>query len=295
MVHSLRCSLSKGVLILWAVIAAGCGHTVSVEKDRKLSDISVRLASDFLNKNRLLQAKEELFKAVKLDPENMQAHKILGYVKMMEGLGSLYYIDRVQCLKGPEVEEQRKVANEHFRVGEIHLKKAVKMAKKENKIESEGLLWLANIADHFKRYDDAIEYAEQGLKHSFFPKRHLLHSVKGWAHYNKREYTKAGEDLRQAIFHENKFCLGRYRLAKVYFAKKKFDRVIKELEWTAREKCPIQEAPYLLGRAYVQKRSMNQAREQFEVCVKMNPKSCLSKVCERLARDATGGTVKVAE
>lgn len=295
MVHTVRRSLIKGVLVLLAIAAAGCGHTANVEKNIKLSEILCQLGQKFISKNQLLRAKAELSKAIKLNPENRRAHKLLGYVKLMEGLGSLYYIDRVQCLEGDEVEEHRKVANEHFRGSSKHLKLAVKMAEKKKKIESEGLLWLANIAVHFKRYDEAIKFAAQGLTNSFFPKRHLLHSVKGWAHFNKREYRKAGEDLRQAVFHENKFCLGRYRLAKVYFAKKKYDRAIKELEWTSKEKCPIQEAPYLLGRAYAQKRSMDQARKQFEVCVKMNPKSCLSKVCGRLARDAARSTVKIAE
>ncbi len=286
-----KCS---GVLAL-AVVAVGCGHTAKVEKNEKLARISVQLGERFLVKNKLLQAKQEFSKAIKLDPEYLDAFKMLGFVKLMEGLGSLYYIDRIQCLKGDEAQEHREVAQKHFKIAEENLKKAVKMAKKVNKIESESLLWLANIADHFKRYDDAVSYAEQGLKHSFYPKRHLLHCAKGWAHYKKREYRKAGEDLRQAVFHENKFCLGRYRLAEVYFAKKKYSRAIKELEWTAKQKCPIQEARYLLGRAYAQKRSMDQAREQFEKCVKMNPKSCLSKVCERLSRDASGTKVQVAE
>ena len=295
MVHTERRPLGKSVLIMLAMMIVGCGHTAATDKNKHLSDISMQLGADFLRKKKPLQAKAELKKAIKLDPENRAAYKLLGFVKFMEGLGSLNYIDRTQCLDGEEVDEQRKIANKHLRISEKHLHTTVKMAEKENKIESEGLLWLANIAVHFKRYDDAIKLSGKGLEHSFFPKRHLLHSVKGWAHFHRKEYRQAGEDLRQAIFHEPKFCLGRYRLAKVNFAKKKYDKVIKDLELTIKEKCPIQEAPYLLGRVYAQKRSMDKAREQFKACVQMNPKSCLSKVCERLAKDAARSTVKVAD
>ena len=292
MVHALRRSLS---LVLVASLAAGCGHTAAMEKNIKLAKISCEIASNFISKHKLLQAKQELLKAVKLDPENSDAHKLLGYVKLAEGLRSLYYIDRIQCLEGDEVDEHRQVANKHMRQSEKSLLESIRLAKKNNIIASEALSYLANVMFHFKRYDDSVKYAAQGLERSFYPQRHMLHSIKGWAHFQKKEYREAGEDLRQAIFHLPKFCLGRYRLAKVYFARKKYDRAIKELEWTAKEKCPIQEAPYLLGRAYAQKRSMDKAQKQFQRCASMNPKSCLSKVCERLARDATRSTVQIAE
>ena len=284
----------QNLLILLAVLAAGCGD-ISTEKNIELSRTHYLLGEDFLKKKKPLQGKQELLKAVKRDPENRLAYHLLGFVAFMEGLRSLNYVDRVQCLQGVEAEEQRKLASADFKRSEKYLIRSVKMAKKENKVESEALLWLANIAIHFKRHDDAIKYVSSGLENSYYPSRHLLHGVRGWALFQKGEYRKAGEELRQAIYNQAKFCLGHYRLAKVHFARKQYDKALKELAWTAKEKCPIQEAPYLLGRAYAQKRSMEQARKEFERCVKMNPKSCLSKVCRRLAKQATRGAQQVAK
>lgn len=280
------CPLGVGALLV--IMLAGCAETIP-DKNLKLSRTHYLLGEDFLKNKKPLQAKRELQKAISLDPNNRQAYVMLGFVAFYEGMHNLNHIDRARCTKGEEADDLRKNAEQEFERAKGFLKQSVKLAEEQEKTESEGLLLLANIAIHFKQYRQALKLVKQALKNNFYPRRHLLHSVAGWAHFHLGDYRNAGKELRQAIFHEPKFCLGRYRLAKVHFARKQYDNAITELKQVVDKNCPIQEGPYLLGRAYAQKRSMDQAHRQFQRCAKMYVRSCLSAVCLRLAKDAARG------
>jgi type IV pilus assembly protein PilF len=127
--------------------------------------------------------------------------------------------------------------------------------------------------------------AQKALKNILYVPRYLALGTLGWAYYHKGDLSAAARELRQAVFQEPKFCVGRYRLAKVYYDQKRYDQAIRELEQViGNQACPIQEAHQLLGLAYMKKRDLEHAREQFGACVKLNPQSCISEECQRYAK-----------
>ncbi len=262
----------------------GCPHTQNA-KEIKLSHTHYLMGADLLQKKSPDGAKRELLKALKLHHENKDANHLLGVIFFMEGLQKINYMERDQCLVGVIAEEQRKEANKDFYRSEKYLKIAVSLAAKENIIASEGLNYLANVAIHFNRYDDAIAYSKKALENIVYSSRQLLLGTLGWAYFKKGDFTSAAREFRQAIFQQPKFCIGRYRLAKVYFENKEYDKVIEELTKFIDDKaCPIQEAPQLLGLAYMKKKDRKKALAQFERCRQMNLKSCISKECSNYAK-----------
>ncbi len=268
-----------------ALLLVGACPSSVVQRDSRLSHTHFLLGSDYIKKKMPHAAKRELLKALELDPDNEDAHQLLGVIFFIEGVGKVNILERTQCLKGVAAEEQRKEANIEFRRSEKYLLEAVKLAKEDRKEKSDALNYLANISLHFKRYDEAIERSRKALSNILFASRHLALGTMGWAYYNKGDLASAARELRQSIFHEPKFCVGRYRLAKVYYDRKDYDNSIKELSKVTKDKsCPIQEAHHLLGLALMKTKQPEQARTEFELCVKLNPNSCISEECRRYAK-----------
>jgi len=282
-------------MMLWIGLllgsGSGCDLSAQSERDIKLAETHYLLGADYLKNKKPFMAKQELLKSLRFDSDNSDAYHLLGVISFMEGIHKTDLIDRIQCLPPSDAKEQRRVADEDFRRGEQYLKNVVKLAKEDNKTESTTLVYLANIAFHFKRYDEAIKLCNEAMKNSYYASRQLTHGIIGWAYFHLGKLEKAGHALRQAVFHEPKFCVGRYRLAKVYFGQKNYNRAIFELKQIIDDKnCPLQEVPYVMGLAYIKKRELEQARKNFEACVTRNPNSCLAKTCSRLAKGATRST-----
>lgn len=269
-------------MLLAAVVACDTG---SVQRNAKLSNTHFLLGQDYLKRKNPQAAKQELLKALELDPENQEAHQLVGVVFFMEGVHAMNFIERRQCLKGSAASEQREVANETFRDAEKHFHKAVALSGKDGKIESEALNYLANIAIHFKRYKKAVEYTTRALENIMYGNRHMALGVRGWAYALKGDYADAARDLRQALFHQEGFCVGRYRLAKVYYEQKHYDEAIEELVRVVGDKtCMFQDPHHLLGLAYTKTRKPEKAKFHFDRCVASNPRSCLSEECRRYAK-----------
>jgi type IV pilus assembly protein PilF len=278
-----RLLIHSGVPALLLFLAA-C-PSAGTKRDPKLSETHYLLGSDYMKKKMPQLAKRELIMAVELDPDNLDAHELLGVLFFFEGVNKVNILERNQCLTGVAADEQRQEANREFRRCEEHLVKVIKLAEKDKKVESDALNYLANVSLHFKRYDEAINRAKKALSNILYVSRHLALGTLGWAYYQKGNLVAAARELRQSIFHEPRFCVGRYRLAKVYYDQKDYDAAIKELKRVVDDKaCPIQEAYHLLGLALMKKKDPGQAKIEFDSCVKLNPNSCISEECRRYAK-----------
>jgi Tfp pilus assembly protein PilF len=103
----------------------------------------------------------------------------------------------------------------------------------------------------------------------------------GWAYFEKHDFARASKALRQALFEQPKFCVGRYRLAKVYYEQQDWDQAATELEHVTGDKsCPIQEAYHLAGMVALRRDDRDRARQLFARCVELAPHSCLASECK---------------
>src|SRR5262245_42291610 len=93
--------------------AGGCG-TASKAVDPDASDKRYLLGADYFQKGMVGPALEELLKAVELNPENPDAHNLLGLVHLRKAADSEEIAQRAQCLKGEELRLEREERDKHF-------------------------------------------------------------------------------------------------------------------------------------------------------------------------------------
>jgi Tfp pilus assembly protein PilF len=244
--------------------------------DPVASEKQYLLGADYFNKNLIGPALEELLKAVQLDPGNADAHNLLGLISLRKGAESEELATRTQCLAGEELRLEKQEMDTQFKKAEEQFKQAVAIKP----TFSEALNNLAVIAIHFGRYDEAIQFAEKALANIIYREPFAAEGNLGWAYLSKNDYARAAKTLRQALFEQPQFCVGRYRLAKVYYEQKEWDRAAEELDKVTGDKaCPIQEAYHLAGLVALRRSERPRAAELFQKCVQLAPKSCLAREC----------------
>ncbi|MCB9556099.1 MAG: tetratricopeptide repeat protein [Deltaproteobacteria bacterium] len=276
-----RLILPCALLIVYTV---GCDDQAR-RKNARLSRTHFLLGQDYVSKKNPDGAKHELFQALKYDANNDQAHGLLGQIFFLEGVHAVDHVERRQCLRGSAAAEQRRLANDRFRLAERHLMRSLDLAKRRNRLRPETLNYLANVSMHFMRLEQAISYSTRALENMLYANRFMALGLRGWAYLKKGDLDRAASDLRQALFHQPHFCVGRLRLAEVYFRQRTYDQAEQQLERLVDDKqCALQESAHLLGLTYVKLRRPMKAKAQFERCVSRNPNSCMSQECRRLAQ-----------
>ena len=264
------------------------GCTPKAKINPELSRIHYRLGNDYYGKKKPELAKTELITALKHNPKNRAAHALLGAVFFLEGVHAQNFVDRRQCLKGPAKAQQREVVNRQFRRAEQHLKQSTVLAKKDEKSVSNDLNLLANIALHFKRYDEAIVLTTRALEDILYANRYAALGTRGWAHFEKGDRQAAAKDLRQALFHKPAFCIGRYRLGRVLYEMKQYDQAIAQFELGLKDKqCQfIQEFYKFIGLSYRMSKRAEDAKSAFLECTRSprSSSSCIAEECTRYAK-----------
>jgi type IV pilus assembly protein PilF len=225
-------------------------------------------------------ALEELIKAVDLNPQNADAHNLLGLVWLRKAAEAEEMASRAQCLKGQELQLEKQEMDTQFRKAEVEFKKAAELRTNF----SEAYNHLSIVAIHFGRYDEAVQMAEKALSNIIYREPFMAQGNLGWAYLHKNDTARAAKALRQALFEQPQFCVGRYRLAKVYYEQKDYEHAAEELEKVVGEKqCPIQEAFHLAGMVSLRRQDRPRATELFQKCVALAPKSCLARECTMAA------------
>ncbi len=261
--------------MLLSLLASGCGPVVK-QMDPEASDKRYLLGADYFSKGMIGPALEELLKAVELNPRNPDAHNLLGLVFLRKAAESDEMSMRAQCLRGEELRLEKETMDAQFKKAEEHFRLSIEI--KPN--FSEALNNLAVIAIHFGRYEEAISLEDKALANILYREPYVAQGNLGLAQMNKGDFARAAQALRQALFEQPQFCVGRYRLAKVYYEQKEYDRAAEELEKVTGDKaCPIQEAYHLAGMVSLRRQDRAKAGELFGKCVQLAPKSCLAREC----------------
>ena len=211
--------LRVGGVALCVVLGVGCAPT----KTHVDPDASIKrylLGADYFNKGMVGPALEELLKAVDLNPENPDAHNLLGLVFLRKGAESEELSIRNQCLKGDELKLEKQEGDAQFQKADEQFRKAIALKADFSEARNN----LAVVMIHLGRYDEAAQLEEKAVANIVYHEPYIAQGNLGWAYLEKHDYARAAKALRQSLFEQPKFCVGRYRLAKVYYETQEWDR-----------------------------------------------------------------------
>jgi tetratricopeptide (TPR) repeat protein len=139
----------------------------------------------------------------------------------------------------------------------------------------------------FHESDHAIAHADAALEERFYTDRYSALSNLGWAYYYKGDLIRATTELRQAVLINAEYCVGRYRLAQVYLESGLPEQALEQaLAVVDNARCPIQDAYRIVGAANLRLGQVDPARQAFETCVSMAPRSCLADDCAKFLGSA---------
>jgi Tfp pilus assembly protein PilF len=263
-----------GLVALCATSACGPAQT---RVDPEASEKRYLLGADYFNKGLVEPALEELLKAVELNPNNPDAHNLLGLVFLRKGAEAEELSIRNQCLKGEDLRLEKQDMDAQFHKAEQQFVKAIELRPEFSEARNN----LAVVMIHFGRYDEAVQLEEKALANIVYHEPFVAEGNLGLAYLEKHDHARASKALRQALFEQPKFCVGRYRLAKVYYEQRDWEQASTELEQVTGDRaCPIQEAFHLAGMVALRRDDRDKARQMFTRCVELAPKSCLASECK---------------
>jgi type IV pilus assembly protein PilF len=253
---------------------SGCvPHT---KKNADEAQIRYQLAGDYFRNRRVEAALAELEHVQELDPGNADAYNLLGLISLQQGAEYLAQVEIDACLTAADAQAVRRDGSAKFHDAEEKLRKATELRAGF----SEAWNNLSVAALQLQEYDLAITAARNALKDVTYMEPEVARANLGWAYFQKKDVQSAWKELHEAVARSPGFCVGRYRLAKVYVARDELDRAADEIEAvTASSQCPIQEAFLLGGMVQQRRRESVKARELFARCVRLAPRSCLAAEC----------------
>jgi len=266
-----------GTFSAWLALS-GCA--ARVKKDTDQSQIRFQLAADYFRNRRFEAALDELQRALELDGENADAYNLLGLISLQQGAEYVAQVETESCLTGDDAASVRRDASAKFREAEQKLRRATELRPQF----SEAWNNLAVAALHLDRYDEAARAAGSALADVAYASPEIARANLGWAELKQRDLAAAWKDLHEAVARAPGFCVGRYRLAKVYVERAQYDQAVEELDAvTGNPACPIQEAFLLGGLVHDRRRDRDGARALFGKCVAMAPRACVAGECKRYA------------
>ncbi len=266
--------VALAALALQIATGTGCGEAQHV--DPAASEKVYQLGAQLFQQGQIRPALEELLRAVKLNPENSDAHYLLAIIALRQANDAEEMTAVESCLQGQDLSLMKQEVEQHFKEADERFQKAL-LQRPDFSDAQNGL---SVVALHFQQWDRAVEWSLKALSNPMYQSPWMAQGNLGWAYLNKKEYPRAAKELREALKANPEFCVGRYRLAKVYYETRNLDGAAEELEKVAAEtKCGIQEAHHLLGLVSLRRGDRSRAEAAFKTCVALRPNSCLAKEC----------------
>jgi Tfp pilus assembly protein PilF len=247
---------SLALSVAFTATAAGCTQTHDrTEQDK--AEFHYKLANNAFYAHDPMEAIQELYKAIELDPNHKLAHHLLGFI----------YFGRREF---PEAERQFKTALEidgRFFDARTNL----------------GALYLAQ-----ERWQDAIDTFLPLASERLYPTPHLLHNNLGWAYHHLRMWDKAESHYKLAIFLKPRMCLAHNNLGRLYYDTGRSELAVRSFDRAIERCADYQEPWYHLGRIYQESGQIGPAIESFDRCVELGPENPLGADCQAL-RDQLRG------
>jgi len=246
-------------------------------KDPKRSANRVELAKDFLTRGQLEAAESEAHKALDYDADNVEAENVLGLVEYLRAMRNHRLLEIDDCLTGVDAEALRSELDEFLASADHHFEKAVAMRP------DYGEAWAnrGSVALLLEDYQPGADHLVRALSHP-----HALLNIGltranlGWAYFHQRRHAQAAKELRQAEQFNPGMCVAKYRLGRVYFARKEWNKALEQFQAVANNKeCPMQEAHLYLLKAFRELGMREEVPAEQTRCVQMAPRSCIAAQC----------------
>ncbi len=240
------------VLIAFLSGVAGCGAGVG-EQDRRQSDHVYDMAYHLWHDQKdNLAAIRLLVQAVKLDPENADAHYFLGTLQLSRN----------------ELAEAEK-----------HLLEALRLRERFPEAQNSlGVLYLMK-----KQYPQAEAMFQKAIDDILYREPWIARDNLARSYMDQGKYKEAVEVLKRAVFDQPQFCLGYFRMGQAYYRLGQDDAAYEVLKAAIGIQQPgcdaLQEAYQLLGLLALRKGKIQDAGTFFQKCRDLGPGSDIGKKC----------------
>jgi type IV pilus assembly protein PilF len=253
-----------------AVGCLGCAGGPS-EEDIHRSEAEYELAVGLMGESNFAGAFQHLGEAIRLDPDNAEAHLLLG---------------NLHLFRGDYAESERELLaaiDANVRLERAGLPSLTPDAK-----NSLGVVYI-----HTGRFDDAVRVLTESSSDLMNTTPHLALGNLGWANLERDDYGAALEALTLAVRREPQFCAGWFRLGQVYVAGAATDTdptssyvhaeeaLTRALEVDAEVCQAFQDAWLLRGEVRTHLGRPEDAAGDFERCVELDGSSDAGHACAR--------------
>jgi type IV pilus assembly protein PilF len=274
--HRISLGICGPFAMAMALACTGCpgGHT---EQDAKRSNDRVAIAKDFLGKGEYEAAEAESNKALAFQPSNEEAFNLRGLSKYLRAVQAYSVLEIDDCVTGVDAEVMRKREDELLSAADADFARAAELAP------TLGEAWANRglVATLQGDFDGAIKYLTHALED---PSRlgdiGIVRSNLGWAYYRKGNLVQAASELLQADKYRPGLCVPTYRLGRVYFDRKEWEKAAERFQGVSEQAaCRSQEARLYLMKTRIEQGLIDEARAARDACLSMSPKSCVAAQC----------------
>jgi type IV pilus assembly protein PilF len=263
-------------LVASSLCLLACASRPKRDPDQSL--VRYQLGVEYFRSRRVEAAVEELHKALDADPENAEAYNMLGIIALNQGADFVSQAEAADCLHGKDGELVREDAARRFREAEQQFRRAVALRPEFPDAWNN----LSVAALHLQDWNGAVAAANEALKDSTYSGPELARANLGWAYLQMKQTQRAWKELHEAVSRAPKFCVGRYRLAKVYFERGDMAQAAENVDAVVDDaRCPIQEAYLLGGLVHQRHQNRERARVLLRRCADLAPRSCVAGECRR--------------
>lgn len=263
--------------LLGAVLLVSAGCPRGGNRDPKRSANRAELAKDYLSRGQLEQAEIEAKAAIEYDDRNVEALSVMGLVAFSRGVRNLTLVEVEDCLTGVDAEALRAEMDQLFLEADKYFTRAV-----DTKSDyGEGWYLRGTVANLLENYQRAVEYLEKSLQYpQSLGNIGLARATLGWAYFHLGDHAQAAKELRQAEQFNPEMCVAKYRLGRVYFDRKEWNKALEQFQAVAEDSaCRMQEAHLYLLKTHKELGMSDTLADDQARCVELAPRSCIAAKC----------------
>jgi tetratricopeptide (TPR) repeat protein len=262
------------------LLIASCG-VVHDERSAAKSTTRLDLAKDFLRKHQLEAAAAECNRAIAYNPRNDEAYLVRGLVALTRATDTKRTMEIDGCLTGVDAEATQRDLDADLAKADTDFATAATTSDYGEAWADRGLVH--NLQEDYAGAIDLLRHALENPMRMLSPP--LARAHLGWALFHMEKYVDAAKELRQALQFQPNMCVASYRLGRVYFARKEWEKAAELFQGVSDDPaCGSQEASYYLMKTRMQQGLADDAKRARDACLKISPKSCIAAQCRVVNR-----------